>query len=533
MCMGLRRQDTEVRGENGEWLSQEQRWRGVGNAIHLGLMKHFIVSLLVCKGYITRDDCRLRGQIWTVNQDGPSRAEWAKLCGRLEAAGTAKVSGWSPAQEQREATRVKGERQGGVSATSVGQQLPKRVTMQEVYDQLDAKGRVTTRRIPLEMGMLPPTRDAGESQQEFRRQLKVDMMAMSKAPLTWKAYARWWPLWEQCTQEYGVEPWRGGEHLDSLMAVMQDVVVDLYAKGGFAAKTIGQMVQAVVTRLKDTGQGDLRSFPEMGAQTEGLARILGTVVQKKDCTSEEEVAAFLDEQIPDWAGQCGELQWLNLVNIVVLAWAVFLRKQEIINLKLCDLQWEQDKLRVWVQNTKNDKQGEGRESCVHAAETSADGRGLMEEIRNGLMAVHGTLERSEKCTKAATPTRRCEHCRPVFPSVTANKKHRRPIPESSLPKLIKKGYRWLEERGVVPEGKYRKISTSSLRRGGNTMAAAEGIRQTVRAKHGRWRSEATPTEYDGLAPGEESRVTSALNSRLARARGKRAVESCSTGCGEL
>ena len=49
------------------------------------------------------------------------------------------------------------------------------------------------------------------------------------------------------------------------------------------------------------------------------------------------------------------------------------------------------------------------------------------------------------------------------------------------------------------------------------MAAAEGIRQTVRAKHGRWKREATVTEYDGLAPGEESDVSKALQRRLARA----------------
>lgn len=181
------------------------------------------------------------------------------------------------------------------------------------------------------------------------------------------------------------------------------------------------------------------------------------------------------------------MQWLNLVNIVMVAWAVFLRRQEIVNLRLCDLTWEADKLRVWVQNTKNDKQGEGRESLVHAEEKTSDCRGLMEEIKNGLLAVHGTLARSAKCTKESAPTRRCQHCRPVFPSINANKRNAYPIPHSSLPKLIKKGYQWLEQRGAVTKGKHKKISTSSLRRGGNTMAAAEGIRQTVRAKHGRWR----------------------------------------------
>ena len=61
------------------------------------------------------------------------------------------------------------------------------------------------------------------------------------------------------------------------------------------------------------------------------------------------------------------------------------------------------------------------------------------------------------------------------------------------------------------------------------MAAAEGIRQTVRAKHGRWKREATVTEYDGLAPGEDTEVTRVLQRRLARAWAKGDVRSRESG----
>ena len=236
---------------------------------------------------------------------------------------------------------------------------------------------------------------------------------------------------------------------------------------------------------------------------------------------------------PQYSLSCLQVQPSHLSHSpyspITLLFAVF---PAITNLRLCDLTWRPEKLDVWVQNTKNDKQGEGRTSEIHSSETSADGRGLMEEIQSGLRQVHGSLQRSKQCTKGVAPTKRCKHCRPVFPSITSNKRQAHAIPLSSIPKLLKRGYRWLEEQGAVEGGKHKRISTSSLRRGGNTMAAAEGIRQTVRAKHGRWRSEATPTVYDGLAPGEERRVTSALNSRLVRARGKRKEANCGIGHSE-
>ena len=65
VAMGLPRGVTaELLG--GESVPHEERWRGVGNAIQLGILKHVVVSLMVTKGYITRDDVRLKGQTWTI-----------------------------------------------------------------------------------------------------------------------------------------------------------------------------------------------------------------------------------------------------------------------------------------------------------------------------------------------------------------------------------------------------------------------------------------------------------------------------------
>ena len=73
------------------------------------------------------------------------------------------------------------------------------------------------------------------------------------------------------------------------MALMQHVVSDMYLTANLAARTIQQMVSAVTARLAETDQGKLRDFAELRAQTEGVARALGMAVQKKACTSDEDI----------------------------------------------------------------------------------------------------------------------------------------------------------------------------------------------------------------------------------------------------
>ena len=95
----------------------------------------------------------------------------------------------------------------------------------------------------------------------------------------------------------------------------------------------------------------------------------------------------------------------------------------------------------------------------------------------------------------------------------------KPTSPTTLTKVLKTAYAELEEVGAVAQGTADKMSVSSLRRGGNTVAAAEGIRRTIRQKHGRWRSTSMPDEYDDLAPGDEAAVSAALQRRVARSGG--------------
>ena len=92
------------------------------------------------------------------------------------------------------------------------------------------------------------------------------------------------------------------------------------------------------------------------------------------------------------------------------------------------------------------------------------------------------------------------------------------LPKETLRGLVKKAFAVLEEQGLAAPGTAAKMSPNSMRRGGNTMAAAEGIRKAVRKKHGRWKTDGMPDEYDDFAPGEQGAVSRALQERVKRCR---------------
>ena len=69
--MGFYEGITEGIMVNGVEISERQRWRALGNAIHASVMCHLMVSAMVTRGYVTRDSVLIRSQPWTVDRDGP------------------------------------------------------------------------------------------------------------------------------------------------------------------------------------------------------------------------------------------------------------------------------------------------------------------------------------------------------------------------------------------------------------------------------------------------------------------------------
>ena len=81
-AMGFGRDSTRGIYLEGEELSEGQRWRALGNAIHASVMCHIMVSALVTRGYITRDSHLIQSQPWTMDLDGPATPSLGELLER-------------------------------------------------------------------------------------------------------------------------------------------------------------------------------------------------------------------------------------------------------------------------------------------------------------------------------------------------------------------------------------------------------------------------------------------------------------------
>ena len=92
------------------------------------------------------------------------------------------------------------------------------------------------------------------------------------------------------------------------------------------------------------------------------------------------------------------------------------------------------------------------------------------------------------CTKAAARWERCAACGPLFPRIAGRHSH------LSMQPLSSKGAVTAEMRTMLallpPQaygGSLARFSTISLRKGGNSAAAANGVLEHVRMTVGRWR----------------------------------------------
>ena len=421
VAMGLPRGITEE-VEGGEATPHEERWRGVGNAIQLGILKHVVVSMLICKGYITRDDVRQKGQIWTITQDGPASALQKAVRELAEAvdgdAGPKPVVAGKPErgrarQEERQPAKRKSvaQRVREDSKKRSRQGELRIVTMADVYGRVDAKGVPQLRVLNREVGRSSMPTVQWEDRREQLRAVTVDCLIMSKSEKTWSSYAHWVGVFEAyCDCEgFDMRTTIG----EQLAALLQEALSDLFYQGNYATGSLRLMVTAVSGWLKDVRGIEVRQIcPELAALLDGYEKKIGLARQKKPPTTEVEVAAFMDAPVPEgegvWAGQYGSLKWLQWVAIVCAAWSLFLRRQEILELQSCDVTWDADGASFLVRKTKND--AKSRTKSPRMEYDSGQGeRCLLLRVREYVLAMHGEkgLQRSKGCSKLRLPAERC------------------------------------------------------------------------------------------------------------------------------
>ena len=412
----------------------------------------------------------------------------------------------------------------------------------QVYQHSDEKGVPCTALVKRKMGRDKPSQPEGMGYWEFVDCMMLDLMIISRSEVTWMAYARWFGVFEEWCEIMGVD-WQQASLL-ILASVLARSLTVMWYEAEYAASTLELYTTAVAARIADEGKGKIREDFRVQRVLEGIRRKKGCYKRKKLAMEAYMVRALMERAPPDsdgvaWTGAYTLEHWLGSVGATVMGWMMFLRCSEILNLQLCDFSYEDDNVLVAnVRQTKADKRGYTTETEFHRAAPGSRFC-LLTFVEGALSLLHGDEWRvpHECCTKQQDKGYECPHCRWAFPhssakGVMGNKQQHSRL----LRKRLKAPLQLLEDDGILEPGLLHDMSVISLRRGGNSVAAAEGAREAVRTKHGRWgvagKTSETGTvrktsekEYNQALSHEGAQVSVALN----RAVNKKRKQPITTG----
>ena len=565
--MGFKKGSTEGALLNGEPLTEKQRWKCIGNAIHASVMCHWMVSLLVTKGYITRDDPRLKGQIWTVNQDGPATVTPGHLMSEVELAlGDAVANaGWDhvlyPMSQKPLVSRAPSALERGVGseyssdeegdgpmrlkhsakvkpvrrasqarramavAAEAGPAAAGGAVFVNVYDTVDSKGVPKLRHVKRKAGMDKPVQPKGAEFWKFVDEMSMDLMILSRAENTWKMYAAWWGVFEEWAAVMGIT-WMEQPDIKLMQTVLHRSLVLMWYGANYATKTLELYVTAVAAHIRDKGWGNVRDSREVQRVMEGIRRKQGCAVKKKLPLEGHHLAALLRMEPPKrgsgWTGskEVVALQWHQFTTMVAVAWGAFLRMCEILQLQVCDLTWEADAVHILIRKTKNDQRTVTTTTTLEGARPDSE-LCLVRTLHEYMHTLFGGVGRQKGCTRDVHKAFECSKCPRLFPKVLRNGAFiYAEASERTLRKRLKSALKRLITAGWIPPEQYSVMSIGSLRKGGNSTAAVYGIREAVREKHGRWglaaraRSGTAEPEYNMILEGERQGVSMALHRSL-------------------
>jgi len=269
--MGFGTNSTEGIYLEGVELSERQRWRALGNAIHASVMCHIMVSAMVTRGYVTRDSHLIQSQPWTVDLDGPETPGLDELLEQsrqlvqtvrprkmMQGGGsTARALENGGSQRTRVAAQGKVvkviQKKGKESESRRMMRWAKEVKNQEgvddwgnlewgsVYDKVDEKGVPQLQLMERKMGKDKPKLIEGVGLWTFIDTVAVDLMMLSRAESTWKQYAAWYMLFIDWGFIMGVDVEGCEISLEVLSRVLIRSLVMMWYGGGLCGIDNGNL----------------------------------------------------------------------------------------------------------------------------------------------------------------------------------------------------------------------------------------------------------------------------------------------------
>lgn len=259
----------------------------------------------------------------------------------------------------------------------------------------------------------------------------------AQAVNTTRAYAS---DWKQFTA------WCDRYRLQSLPAPA--AVIALYltslAKRGLAVSTIRRRAAAIARAHRQAGQLPATSDPRVQTVLEGIARIHGAAPHKKTALLRDPLLELIDRI------DTGTTAGLRDRALLLLGFAVGLRRSELVALTVEDLSPSPDGIRIRIARSKTDQHGRGQELLVVYAEPPRP---------CAVRALRAWLDAAQITTG------------PVFRRVTRTGAVSSPLTAQSVALIVKKHAR---AAGLDP----REFAGHSLRSGYATQAARDGHHPT-------------------------------------------------------
>jgi hypothetical protein len=325
-----------------------------------------------------------------------------------------------------------------------------------------------------------------------------DLLRMSRAPATRALYWCWWLTFEAFAAAVGDRPFPAAE---------QTVARFLsFLISGYALSTIETALAAISAVHADEGKVN----PTYGVGVKRLLKgaqrfVLVTRTGDKLALSPELFMLLIRmASVPGWS----RARLLRAQMMLVVGFCCYLRRREILELDFCTFAVTADAFEVTVCGTKNDQLYEGRQSFV------GRGPGLPEEVEAVCMGYLQLLgqRRSQGCTKAQARWLRCEACGPLFPRIGGARSTFTCQPIASKDTVTAELRTMLAQLSPAAYGgNLKRFSAISLRKGGNSAAAANGVLEHVRMAVGRWRGPAAMRgSYTQVSRAELTAATPAI-----------------------
>jgi site-specific recombinase XerD len=172
---------------------------------------------------------------------------------------------------------------------------------------------------------------------------------------TTRAYASDWKQFEAWCERYQVQ------RLPAPAAVIALYVTSL-AKRGLAVSTIRRRAAAIARAHRQHGHLPAISDPRVLTVMEGIARVHGAAPNKKTALLRDPLLELIDRI--DTSTNAG----LRDRALLLLGFAVGLRRSELVALRVEDLSPSPDGLRIRIARSKTDQRGRGQELLLVYAE---------------------------------------------------------------------------------------------------------------------------------------------------------------------